>query len=411
MLGKILRAAAALLACVYLSGCSGQDPGPEDVQDVQGTAGYRKTSSFVDGAASSTVQFSGGEWIPVMKDGKNYGYVRINQVEEIGINDWHNTKAVKANIEHSYSVNFTVRYTGELANGGQKTVCCYPYLVEGEKTCGDPCIVGWSGFPAEAAVSEGSRTVWAEYGVQPTCRLSKKTELMLILCDSDDIVYDPVVLGHGVLKDRVRGPSLLKNRADRQMDSINGGRYSVGIGNSNYEYNYLNGDSSSRVRAFGFTYKVSYLKRPSNRRVVSNFDTGRRDMLRTKSVIGVQSNSAPDVLYSDTAYAYRRKYSDSDVTEPYVPVSGLKIHEGYYAEYNANRVLEDDVSGWPEYLRFRFEFPEEAEARSDKEKLEFNGRFIVMQRKITSRKLYSEKDYGEDGRLLDTSDDNAKEDD
>lgn len=411
MLRKIVSLTAVLCSLASLAGCAkgAKIDDTVAVTNSVSTVGYNETSSVIHAAKESPVKFDMDDKAPILRNGEFCGYVKVNQIEKLGINDWMNEKCVNANINFSYTINMTVVFTGALPNDGQKTVYCRPCLVEGDNVCGDPCIVGWSGFPESAAISENVRSVSIEYGVQPIKKLSKNTELHLMLYDSDKIAYDTIIMNRSIFKNVKKGPSLI-TKGTGKVKSVNGGMYSVGVGKAHYEYNYINGDTDSHVRAFEFSYKVSYLKKPKNGRSVSTFDKASGNLLRTKSVIGVQSDASSELMYNDAPYAYRYLYADTGDTVPYVPTSGLKVHNGYYAEYNANRLLSNNATGQPEYLRFRFEFPEEAESRSDKEKLRFSGRFIVVQRKIVERKLYSRNSYDDNGNLLTTSDENAKED-
>lgn len=402
---KVLVLLCILLMLIIVTGCTRQE---EETNPVNGpNISWQRTEKQLSNCVTGSVKYGLYTKAPIMCDGKAYGFVEINQVEKLGINDWLNAKCMQANINYSYTLNMTVSWIDDFVGKDHFVISCMPYLADGEgDIVGEPCIVGWSGFPTQAVLSGGTQKVSIEYGVQPIKKLTKETQLLLVLKDSEGLQYDDIIFSNSVFGKVKNGPSLCF-ATSKKVNSINGGKYSVGIGKVHYENNYLYGDRESRVRAFDFSYKVAFLKLPTNKKSVDTFDRESNTMY-TQAVVGLQSDISSEVMYSSVPSAYRVLYSDSSDTAAYVPIERLKIHKGCYVKYNANRILTQAMTGKPEYVRFRFEFPEEVKARTDKELLNFNGRFIVFQKKITTRKLYAEDDYDDYGNLV-TSDSDAKE--
>ena len=100
------------------------------------------------------------------------------------------------------------------------------------------------------------------------------------------------------------------------------------------------------------------------------------------SEVKLAVNTCNNSQYNYTYYqdATRTNYSDVDDYVPYVTSNFPYIKKGETANNVTNRVLSYDLdSEDPMYVRVIPEFTNERKARSDKEMLKFNGRYVVYQ--------------------------------
>lgn len=410
---RLVYTVALAMSVISLCGC-GKSKEVDEVTSVEskaktGLLDYTVSENYINAKKSYDTVYSVKDKMPLMSNGHCYGWIRIQQVERLGINDWTNKKAVEAGINFSYTINFRLDYLDPVSDTDQKVIYCLPVLMDDNKTVGESCIVGWSGFSETFQVSKGQTTSYMEYGVQPVSKITKNTKLVLVLSDSDGVQYDDICINRNALKTAKKGPVLIKSKMSNVIKSINGAKFKTGISKVYAEPNFIETSDSVKY-AFMFHYRISYLKKPTNSRDVAMFDPRNKNMLRIRSVLGVQSNIGDEVLYNNDTSLTVKAYRNSDQREYYVPFTYLMIHPGYYADYGNNRVVSQVECETAEYLRVRCEFPEEVVARTPAEMLKFNGRFVVFQQKITDRVLHSEESGKRNSNVVATNDRKAKED-
>jgi hypothetical protein len=348
--------------------------------------------------------YSVGEKVKIKDDdGSVIGTFKLNQVEKEKINDWKNAKAVQNDVNYSYSTNVTVDFSKSSSSFASLTVNCEPQIVfnDGEVKS-STCDVGWSGFASKAELYSNHPKKTIEIGVQPEEKVRKGCILQFVLRDQNNNVLKVIKYKYKVLKKARKGAKLLSGKDVAKITSKNGAKFSVSIRNVYFENHEIVApgeeksinDAAETANFFDVVYRVSALTKPKNSSFVKNITTYRgKSALLSNFTLGLDTMNASSVSYNPVKNATRNIYSNDAATEYYVS-SKLEVPFGYHTDIITNRQASDTDSYKPSYVRIRLEFEEEANARSEKKRMRFNGRYVVFQVKIGERKLkVLEKQY------------------
>lgn len=389
---------ASLTAC---NGSKGQTTEPVAVESNVDFA-VSDTQAIVKGTSIGGYKLR--EMAPLVRDGKTHGWVTLNQVEHLGIFDWTSSKAVDSGIKHSYTMNFKVDFLDMLSNGDMLTVYLKPVLVRGEKVIGNPCIVGWSGFPETAVFDKNTSSTYVEYGVQPLVRSLRKAKLVLNVSDSNGNEYDPIVYDGSVITKARKGKNLITDSTSVIITGASKARYKVSINTPYVEecftekvddiYDRKYSKYFDTRNALVFKYRVDYLSKPKTDLQVSNIDRSKKDsLLSTNLKIRVNSDNDKTDYYNNDLSIAHWKYRNGTAMSVVSVRDRYKIHVGKYAAYTCNRLVSNAFAANAQNVRFYVELESEALAMTPEQLMKFNGRFIVFQRPIMSRTVYSSKTH------------------
>lgn len=419
---KKLKLIGVLLLTVVVTGCALKDNKTTNgVTQNQPSVNVTSTVSETKILNNKTVKdviYSSSDLAPLLRDGKVYGFLKLNQVEKLGIWNWQDPDCTQSPIRHSYTLNFTAKYLENLEPTEKIMFYVKPYVTDlsGDKIIGKPCIVGWSGFPEHPIFNSDTRKAYFEYGVQPSHKITKNNVLRLKIKDSEGREYDDVLFSHKVFKNPKKGRSLIEPKDSVCINSLNGGRYKIDIKKVYKENNYvdvshyLSSSDLPKYPALMFTTKITYLKAPDKSKGNPRYDVADDNTLRTSLDIGVQTNLSEKIQFENKPTYVRAKYNDTDETELYVLKNFVKIHEGYYVMYNNNREITESDLKKADSARFILHLDSEVTSLPPDQIMNFDGRFIVFQEQITQRKLYSSESNRTEFNKLGTNDKNAKKD-
>lgn len=385
--------------CFFICGCNKEAKSDKvessDVGETIATVGYETTDKVV--TDSGDIFFDSGDTIPIVKDNKVAGTLKLNRITKLGIWDWYNQTAVTNGIKYSYAINFTIDFSESIKSADDNVkLISNAYLIDSSgNVVGKPCDVGWSGFEKVAQLYDSSPVMTVEIAVQPEQNITENTELELCIKTSDGKEFDPIILDGSELNNAVVGPSV--KTVDADISSINGAIYTIRIDNVHFSVNptTFGSNKDDLKQYYDFGYAVWYKQAPNNDREVLSFDSNDGNSLQTKIVIGVQSDVDDTILYEQDTHALWFKYRDSSETMSYVTTGDATVKPGIEAQYLTNRTVPITTTVQPTYLRFRIEFPEEQRARNLQERLDFDGRYLVFQLPIGTRTLPSV--YDENG--------------
>lgn len=372
----------------------------QDTEEIEPSVSFSVSDTEAIVKSDNVGDYKIHEIVPITKDGDTYAYLTLNQSQKLGINDWTSAVAVDSGIKYSYTFNFKVKYEKELKNGQLLTMHILPEFVNSNnEVVGNPCIVGWSGFAETAVFDEDTYETYMEYGVQPLYKPTKKTKLLLKITDSNGNEYDDVVFASSVISKAIKGPSLITGDKSVKVTGASGAKIKLSVYDVYLEEMYddkysftLESQLSDfeKVPVLGFKYKVNYLKAPTKKLEVSNIDTSTKAKLYSTDLkIGAQSNVDSAIYYDRNVKLSRFAWSDQLTLEQAVIDKRYKIHEGTYAYANENRQVTKAVLRSSESIRFRIEFSSDALSLSPEKLMKFKGRFIVFDKKIHKRRLYT----------------------
>lgn len=397
---KILKIIITVtITALVVGGCNGRDQHNDlkGTERTQATVCFEKSSEQVVASSADVGDYKLHEIAPVIKNGTTVALLTINQIQRLGIFDWTSSEAVDSGIKYSYTINFKMEYPKELKNGESITFYLYPKLIDANnEIIGNPCIVGWSGFPDTAVFTASATETWLECGVQPIKSYKKATALVLDISDSYGNVYDSIMFSKDVILDADEGPSLLTGDATAKVTGASGAKLTIGIKNVHleecfdraYEFKWESDvEEAEKIPTLMFNYSISYDSKPTKNIEVSNIDTSTKEsLLYTDFKIGAQSNVGNTMYYDRNVNLTRFAFSDSLALEKFVSATRYKIHAGTKAVYCENREVSDAVINSSDSIRFQVEFNSDALALPPDQLMKFNGRFIVFDKKITSRK-------------------------
>lgn len=341
----------------------------------------------------------------ILLNGEIKGNLKINKVEKLGIWDFNNYKAVSNGVKFSYAINISVDMSELMLSSEMATIEIEPVLYNREnEVIGGVADIGWSGFSTSSELYKATPSGTVEVNLQPyisnidnDCYIGLKIRDKLSNAEFDEVYYDI-----GLLSNAKKGASLLRLDKTKRIKSINGAVYDIGISKAYFDEHLVNLDSEKEEYAnfYDIKYFIDYKKSPKKKkgttiREVANFDSFNKYKLNTSLVIGVQGDTDDSILYYNNKNAAWKIWNDDDdeVTK-YVTIYKKSLTEGKVGGLWINRQAPKTTTETPSYARIRIEFPEEADARTDAEKLRFNGRYLVYQVELNNRPLKNKpEDY------------------
>lgn len=312
--------------------------------------------------------------------GKKVGWFKINQIEKVRFADFTIQQAVEHSVNYCYSFNISFSFKKSRT---LEKFTFEPVFKQHGVVSGSIADVGWTGFDKEINLYDKERFKTIEVAVQPTVRGSGS--IVLRFSDKDGTKYDSVKLKPKELRKAKIGPKLRGVKKEVKVKSVTGAVYSVWPQVVYFENHYYSGNSYVSDLFFDFTYRVAAWKAPKNSRTVGNISgKGKNAKLTSSFRIGLQTANSSKILYSQNKNAVRSTSVSGGSSEFYVSKPSL-IRFGYWRNITTNRKVEGTTSVEPDFVRLRVEFPDEAAARTLKEKLNFNGRFLVYEMRVTNR--------------------------
>lgn len=379
------KSVGVLVLSLLLTGCSYNNSAPVASADSESLPVPNYTVIEVDSKVDTigNTVYKSGDTIPILTKGKVLGWLKINQVERIGVSDLYQEQAVKNGIDYSYSMNFAIQLAEPLEKGKDLTIKVEPYLIQGDKELGVPCMVGWNGFPQEAEFFDSTKDVWMEIGLQPLVKKAEKnTELVLKIIDSSSTEYDVVRIDTAVLKNAKKGNSLVIDKK-ATIEYVNKAKISIKFGkvivdecrDSEHDY-----DTS---RYYAASYTAKYVNAPGNKRKQASFDDESK-MFSPRVIVAVTSDVDSTVLRNSNYEALYAVYDDFTEWTRFATAVFNPLNEGESSKITFNRKLPDTTT-IPAKVRFSLEFPEEVSARTREELLQFNGRYVVFQKDVEEK--------------------------
>lgn len=385
-----------LLLPLVLTGCSllGEQPATEAVTTEAGRELITEVSTehitiFEDRAqiVYSTEEF------PIIKDGVILGWGKVNFVEKLGIWDWYNKQAVQNGVHNSYAINLEIDMGNYFIGNDELSIECCPYLETADGVVvGEPCYVGWSGFSSIAELYNKNTKSIIEVNLQPyNQQLNPGDRLRLDFQTADGKVqFDPVYVDGVILQQATDGAQILTIDDKKEIESINGARYTISIKDVYRELHAVKKDpvyKNGNYMFYDFTYQIKYNSGPTNDREVLTFDSFNKNAIAVPLKIKVCADTDSTVLNDNVYSALRQIYSDSNKTELYCFPFESTIAIGDKLKVNSNRMIPDSTNTDAKYLRLIVEFPEEQAARNDEETKSFNGRYTVWQVPFSIREM------------------------
>lgn len=324
-------------------------------------------------------------------DGKKAGTAILNLVQRNRFGDWLNEESVKHSVNYSFAVNVSLRLSPLMKKYDDLTIKCKPELCDAHgDVYGTQCDIGWSGFSDTASLTTSSPTKTIEFCVQPEQKLKKGSKLKIEFYSLEDstLVLKPVYVTFNQLKNAKKGPKILTTKQRRVITSICGAKYAIIPKQVSFEMHKRNDKpTDDALPYYDIDYQYQALKKPTNARNVANIVAyNGKDCIAGHATLGVQSNNSGEIYYQATKDAVRNSYENQGIPDLYYTKS-INLPFGKSATYTINRAAAESDTNAPRFVRIRVEFPEESDVRTDKQKLKFNGRYLVYQIKITERKL------------------------
>lgn len=323
--------------------------------------------------------------------GEKAGTITLNLVQRNRFGDWLNEESVKHSVNYSFAVNVSLKLSPLMKKYDDLTVKCKPELCDAHgNVYGTQCDIGWSGFSDTASLTTSSSTKTIEFCVQPERKLKKGSKLKLEFYSLEDstLVLKPVYVAFNQLKNAKKGPKLLTTKQRRVVTSICGAKFAIIPKQVSFEMHKRNDrPTDDALPYYDIDYKYQAIKKPTNSRNVANIVTyNGKDCIAGHATLGVQSDNGGEIYYQATKDAVRNSYVNQGIPTLYYTKS-VNLPFGKTATYTINRAAAKSDTNAPRFVRIRVEFPEESDVRTDKQKLKFNGRYLVYQVKIAERKL------------------------
>lgn len=328
--------------------------------------------------------FEPGETVPVVLNGKVCGYLSINWVQRIGLWDYNNFDACKAGVKDSYSINYHLDFSESISAAETLTVTVTPSLVTDTGKLGSACNLGWTGFPQFAQFYDNTKEIDAEVGLQPETLDTSDCNIKFDIVDNLGNVYDSVLLSEKYLSSASEGVGLETD--GRTIHCVNGAEFYVGV--SEVSINELYSDIGEVYkRYYDIDYDIEYNSAPTSDREDLRFDSSNNNSLRTKFAMSINSDVDSTLCYEGNDKTRRQLYADDEeLRERYTTTEFKDLSVDGTSKFTVNRLIPE-TTGTPKYVRVGFEFPEEANARTLDEMKDFDGRFCVVQKLVTTREL------------------------
>lgn len=314
---------------------------------------------------------------------KSVGILTINKVERLGIWDWYNKDANAANVKFSYAFNIGIDLTDYLSKHSDAKIVPDIYLVdENDQVIGNTCNVGWSGFNQYADLFNDAPKAVFEIGVQPIKRKLGKYRVKICLTDeTNNCEFDPIYYDSSICKKASKGPKLLNEDDIINISSINGGKYRVRFKDICKTSHSLISDNNVKYDFYDMTWIMNYIKKPTNKKSVGIFDSNNKNKLSPSIQFYVTADTDPTQLtYSETSATQERQdeYGSADF-QLYCTSTKERLGVGDSFAYRTNRQIPSSTTVKASYIRIHMLFDDEAKARTKKERLKFNGRYVVIQ--------------------------------
>lgn len=361
----------------------------QETQESSSVLGYKLSEKSLVIKQFETPVYKAGETAALIADGVLYGTLDVNRSVLLGIWDWYNPNALKYGIKNSYAFNLTVSLERYMEDRLMASIEPEFTLVDSDgNEYSSSCCVGWSGFNSMLEIYQDKATKTVEVGMQPNTSTIKGNWLIRIdLYDSSSKTqFEPIYYDMSLLKNAVKGPKIKEAKDVTEIKSVCGASYSFSIDSVGRSLRNENGEYNEWKSVFDVLYKFKYNEAPTNSRAVTRFgalgkqyaNTGLSFFVQTDKNEAKSTEKDPNVqiLYNGRLYYY---------------VFGKdKVAPGKSADILTNRVnvVPDDTSS---YVRIAVEFPEELNARTEEEALEFEGRYVVYQIELSDGGIVKEE--------------------
>lgn len=350
-------------------------------------------------ASNLNVIFNSDEIIPVITNGSNRGYLKLNWVQKLGIWDPCNATACANGIKTSYTINMNVDFSESIGSAQNNVITIKPYLIDTHgKTVGSPCNLGWSGFSTTAQLFDKNVSANIEVGLQPEVLDDSDTTVLFKISDSDGNKYDDIYVSSECLKNAEMKQSIIQDGASATITAINGAKFNITVGDVSVNIPVPISqqdikDLSKVTYYYDYNYNVKYESGPSNDSEDLLFDSNNGNQLHSQFITFLTTDTDNTRLYDGDSSITRQLYYDRDKLFSYVTTDFQDLNVGDDFTVICNKAIISKT-GNPDYVRVCFEFPEEVEARTLDEMKDFDGRFLIFMCKISERELeyfYTEK--------------------
>lgn len=374
-----------LFVPIFLASCNLPERSNESTEYVESanlTANINNTP--IETTKVKEVMYSVSNKSLIMENGKLYGYLKFNFVQKLGIWDWYNQEVIKNGIRVSYAVNLNINMKPLMDTANSALIIADVSIVNPDgKEVSKNVNIGWSGFDqvAELYTSDYNKNI--EICLQPTTvTIPSNSKIKISLKDSvSGKKFDDIFYSLDLLRNAEQGSSIKTIDKATVINSINGAKYSIKFELAEQNKRLLM--DASKMNLYDIEYIIKYLKKPTNKRNVTIFDSFDHQNISPYLMFDVKAD-VDQTPCSDVAETALENI-DGDWLKYVTKTKSFSVGNAY--QYRTNRIISHDVSPANEYIRIFLQFPEERAARSDKEMKYFNGRYIVYQLKISKHKF------------------------
>lgn len=369
-----------------LIGCTSKSV--SNTENVSGTPLSCVETSEKINAAVGVVDFEPNETIPVIKDGKVFGFVKVNWVHKVNIEDTSNNKAAVNGLRYSYSVNMNIDFSKTLSTENLVITPKISLINSKGEIVGTQAKIGWSGYTQTAQLYDKSPSMNVELSVQPLVTDLSDTKILITLSDSEHVTYDNIYLSNTYLQQAVSVSEVVQVGQEKVISAINGATFGITLLKAEIDdfTNHHNDFSEPETESvYNIYYRVRYISPPTNTTEDLLFDSSNNNALHTKFIISANVSGSPNWLYKGYEKNHHLMFDGYTYSELYTTYEFPDIAVGETVDCVVCRKV--DSAGSNEYLRVAFEFPEEFDARNLEQMRDFNGRFLVFQAPLTKRVL------------------------
>ncbi|MCM1172508.1 MAG: hypothetical protein NC393_10315 [Clostridium sp.] len=391
-MNRSFSVALTVVLAIVLTGCSEKSEVTETTTSVyvQENTLLQEYSLF----QSEPVVFDSDYAMPIVKNGTLYGQIKINFAEKLGIWDLSNYKANQNGVRFSYAINCSIDMQDYVVPNEMINVILTPEILGYDSSVvGTSGYVGWSGYPESAELYENTVESNFEVVLQPIVPEREKWKYLVFhLADAtNQIQFDDLYVDLKCLDNAPDGAHLLTINDTARISSINGASYTIQFHDVYLEQHKVKGDSKYRdgtYKFYDFQYDVTYDTAVADgSRSVLSFDSFNNFAITALPVMEVYSDTDDTKLYDPNHNAQRLVYSDRSITENYTWDFPGMLQFGETCTVSTNRMIQNDNSVKPAYVRVVLKFPSEAKARDFNEMRNFNGRYLVYQLPLDVRTL------------------------
>jgi hypothetical protein len=353
-----------------------QEPVSSPIEIDEGVTSIKTNEKVILGKIQPVI-FQRNDKSYLMSQDQIYGVVRLNRIEKLGIWDWMSSQVSSKGIKNSYSINMSLDCSSLLAVYPTANIKVTAKIKDRGDYVSSACMLGWTGFPEKADLYDNHPKATIEIGTQPTVTdFSDDAVLELRFEDtSNSIDFEPIYYDISCLKNAEKGATI-KSKGDKTViKSVNGGEYEFSFDRVEANYRHTNVGREEYTRLYDIEYTIKYTKKPTTKQAVATFDTLNSSTLNPALQFDLYQDVSEDCLSTRVPEAV--DYIDRKYVKYLTPSKGIKL--GKSVKYKTNILIPNNVARALNYVRIIIQFPDEQVSSTEKQRINFNGRYVVYQ--------------------------------